>query len=235
MGEQGAHLIISVIELIDICPLQYIITIIAVPAACAQRALPWGSAGARGAGGGPCGAARGVRGARTASSGWSKMLTGLWVAASHSRGTQASGSPAAQPRQPPTSAAGGERVRRPTSAGKGGGSYSNGVLSWHVNIKVGCCIWAIPSSLTGRGEPHPPALGWKRERADKNRLQFQWAPGFPCPAPRGQAGEEGRGHTDAFWIFNFHSRVRLLFLPDSFLIFPLTPQVTTEVVMFPVF
>lgn len=61
MGEQGTHLIIPVIELIDICLLQYIIIIIAVPAACTELALLWGSAGARRAGGGPCGMVCGMR------------------------------------------------------------------------------------------------------------------------------------------------------------------------------
>ncbi|KAM6369989.1 regulator of hemoglobinization and erythroid cell expansion protein [Pluvialis apricaria] len=50
------------------------------------------------------------------------LLLTLYIAlsrkiASHSCGTQVSGSPAAQPQQPPTSAAAGEGVRGPTSAG----------------------------------------------------------------------------------------------------------------------
>lgn len=88
-------------------------------------------------------------------------------------------------------------MRRPTSAGKGGGSYSNGVLSWHVNIKVGCCIWAIPSYLTGRGEPHPPALGWKRERAAGRRAGTKTTRNssvlraFPARFPAGRRVKRG--------------------------------------------
>lgn len=58
--EQGTHFIISVTELMGICLLGYVIIIIAVPAACAELALLWGSAGAHGAGGGPWGMAWGA-------------------------------------------------------------------------------------------------------------------------------------------------------------------------------
>lgn len=132
-------------------------------------------------------------------------------------------------------------MRRPTSAGKGGGILQQRgfVLAREYKGRVlhlgNTLFLNRPWRASPAGFGVEEGAGGRAKGRRRNRSQFQWAPGFPCAAPHGQAGEEGRDHTDAFWIFNFHSRVRLLFLPDSFFIFPLTPQVTTEVVMFPVF
>lgn len=84
-------------------------------------------------------------------------------------------------------------MQRPVYAGKGG-SYSNGVLSWHMNINVWCYMCAMLSSLTGCADPHLLALGWKREQAAGQRAGATAAHNSSCPPlgfPHRQGDDEG--------------------------------------------
>jgi len=155
----------------------------------------WGSA----AGGGRRGTVRGAAWEAAGVSGWSRELTRLSVAASHSCSKQASGSPAAQPRQPASSAPAGEGVQRATYTGKGGSCGSTGGLSWHRGVKTWGCVCAVLASFSGCEDPRLLALGWSRGQAGgggeaNSRSQSRFllpALGCPCPVPQGQGDGEG--------------------------------------------
>lgn len=131
--------------------------------------------------------------------GWSKVLTHLLVAASHSCSKRASSSPAAQPRQPPTSSAGGEGVQRPTYMGKGILQRWGFVLAheWKRMV-LHLCRTLFLNQL---GRPSPAGFGVEegasgRAKGRRNsRSQFQFCllppPGFPARFPTGRGMTRG--------------------------------------------